>query len=1102
MGATVGTLEQLAGELARVFEPLGRRIEEESVDELLPWLGLRMAEIDVGSTDLNEALTTSATVAATLEPVITQLAQAVDQDDRVTIATSTAALLQHFRALLQAVEQIMRALQSLGTNPSLTSQQQAELTTFATVFSERLLHRLFVDYLEARFPQIALLLIAMGAIEIVREPGLPGGSLHGPYTRKTFHLGRIAKLLTDPTGLLREVYRWGDPAFDGQALFTMFQTLLREKFGIPAEILRPPGEPALLEAFGFNAEVNPALSPPGLDVTLRMPTSVDRTETAEEGDWLATFDMRLHASGDLAATIRPLFDLELHLPRETTADLRLGAAFSRTNSAASFVMLGAAGGSRLEMQGLSASVRIDMQFSSSGQTRMAVDPAVEFSVTGGKAVLDFSQADGFLARIFQDKGFTVSFDLTGGWSMSRGGYLRGGAGLEATIPVHLDLLGTLSIETIYLSLQSISHGIRDGLELVAATTATIKLGPITATVERVGFTAALRFPSGGGNLGVANLDLGFKPPTGLGVVIDTPVVVGGGYLRFDPQTAEYSGIIQLEVAETIAVKAIGLLTTRLPGGAKGYSLLVLISAEGFAPIQLGLGFTLTGIGGLLGVNRTARVDVLRNGLKQGTLGSVLFPQDPIRNAPQIVSDLRAVFPPAPNRFLFGPMAIIGWGTPTILTLELALILELPAPVRLIILGRLLAVLPDAAHAVVRVRMDAIGVIDFNRGEVSLDAVLYDSRILAFALTGEMALRASWGKQPRFVLAIGGFHPRFAAPADFPKLKRLALSISDSDSLRLRCDAYLALTSNTVQFGARVELHAAGGGFSFDGYLGFDALFQLAPFAFVVDLAAGIALRYHGRLLMGIHFEGRLSGPTPWHIQGKATIKIWFFKVTVDFKRQFGPDVPPPVPAPLEVRALVVAAVQDARNWSGALPGGEHPLVSLRDRAGSGTILFVHPLAEVTVRQRVVPLNRVIDKVGSAPVRGERQFTLQAIRADQANGNLPLATTPVHEAFAVAQYQEMRDEEKLARPSFESQEAGLRLGSETVAYAYDPVVDDAIAYETELLVPGQGPEPPAPARPRYTMTATVLEAVVITGAAGQAAIRRRGRTRQTTGELVV
>ena len=72
----------------------------------------------------------------------------------------------------------------------------------------------------------------------------------------------------------------------------------------------------------------------------------------------------------------------------------------------------------------------------------------------------------------------------------------------------------------------------------------------------------------------------------------------------------------------------------------------------------------------------------------------------------------------------------------------------------------------------------------------------------------------------------------------------------------------------------------------------------------------------------------------------------------------------------------------------------------------------------------------------------------------------------------------------------------------MAYAYDPVVDDAITYETELVVPGQGPEPTAPPRPRYTMTAVVLDAMVGTGAAGQAAIRRRGRTRQTAGELVV
>src|SRR4029434_4675790 len=113
-----------------------------------------------------------------------------------------------------------------------------------------------------------------------------------------------------------------------------------------------------------------------------------------------------------------------------------------------------------------------------------------------------------------------------------------------------------------------------------------------------------------------------------------------------------------------------------------------------------------------------------------------FPADPIRNAPQIISDLRSLFPPTNGRHVFGPMAIISWGTPTILSLEIGLLLELPDPIRLIILGRLKAILPDERAALVQVRMDAIGIIDFDKGDVSLDATLYDSRILACALHGE------------------------------------------------------------------------------------------------------------------------------------------------------------------------------------------------------------------------------------------------------------------------------------------------------------------------------------------------------------------------------
>jgi hypothetical protein len=498
------------------------------------------------------------------------------------------------------------------------------------------------------------------------------------------------------------------------------------------------------------------------------------------------------------------------------------------------------------------------------------------------------------------------------------------------------------------------------------------------------------------------------------------------------------------------------------------------------------------VGGLLGINRTVKVDVLRGGIKNGTLGSILFPADPIRNGPQIVSDLRAVFPPVKDRYLLGPMAIIGWGTPTILTLELALILEIPEPIRLLILGRLTAILPEERTALVRVRMDALGVIEFNKGEVSLDAVLYDSRILEFTLTGEMALRASWGDQPSFVLAIGGFNPRFLAPAGFPRLERLALSLSDGDDLRLRCECYLALTSNTVQFGARLDLHAAGGGFTLDGYLGIDALFHFEPFEFVVDIGAGVALRYHGHLLMGINLEGTLSGPTPWHVKGKATFKVLFFKVSVSVDHRFGIEEPGPLPAPVDVLTMLVEAVRDVRNWSSELGRGEHPLVTFREGAEGGAVLGVHPRAELVVRQRVVPLNVTIESFGNAPLSGANRFRLEAVGGEGVE--LPLEVTPIQEAFAMGQFQQMSDDEKLSRPSFEAQDAGLRLGSEEVSYQYDSLVDGEIEYETELMVPGQVAEEGTPSTPRYVMAATVLDAVVVTGAAGQAALRRSGNAR--------
>ncbi|TXI45223.1 MAG: hypothetical protein E6Q50_17050, partial [Lysobacter sp.] len=347
----------------------------------------------------------------------------------------------------------------------------------------------------------------------------------------------------------------------------------------------------------------------------------------------------------------------------------------------------------------------------------------------------------------------------------------------------------------------------------------------------------------------------------------------------------------------------------------------------------------------------------------------------------------------------------------------------------------------------------------------------------------------WGRQPQFVLAIGGFHPRFAAPPGLPVLKRLALQLADGASLQLRCQAYLAVTSNTVQFGARVDLHAAGGGFSFDGLLGFDALIQLAPLAFEVDVGAALALRYRGRLLMGISFKGRLAGPTPWHVEGKAKIKLLFFSVSVSFSRTFGSKVPPPLPAAVDVVGLIAAALADRRNWSGTVPRRSAPVVTIRETPPPAHGLRVHPWAELTMRERIAPLNRRLTKLGTAPIIGG-PTTVTVTVTDRA-GAQPWRTTPVHEPFALAQYEDLREDQQLAQPAFAALDGGLTVAADDLAVDDEAGLAAPIAYETVVIDPTRPPERP---KPGYVLSAAVLERVARFGAAGQAPARKRRQMR--------
>jgi hypothetical protein len=498
---------------------------------------------------------------------------------------------------------------------------------------------------------------------------------------------------------------------------------------------------------------------------------------------------------------------------------------------------------------------------------------------------------------------------------------------------------------------------------------------------------------------------------------------GGGLLDFDPEEQSYSGMLELEFEDQFTLKAFGLLTTRLPNGQSGFSLLIVISSE-FTPIQLGFGFKLSGVGGLLGLNRTVKVEPLRAGLRDNTLGSILFPTDIIANADRILSDLKQVFPPEKGRFVFGPMAKITWGTPVLLTVDLGLVLEIPDPVRLLILGIVRGILPDEQASILKLQVNFLGEIDFEQGKLSFDASLFDSKLLAFTLTGDMALRLYWGANANLLLTVGGFHPAYQPPPmNLPAIRRLTLSLLSGDNPRLKLEIYFAITSNTVQLGAKLELYAAASKFNVYGFLSFDVLFQFNPFYFIAEITAMLALRVGSSSIAGIKLEFSLEGPTPWKAKGTASFKIcWFFTLKVRFNKTFGESRNTTLPD-LLLLPLVVEALSAQDNWEAELPETRHRLESLKalDELDE---LFVHPVGTLKISQKVVPLNIRVDRVGSQRPGDAREFSIKDV---ELQDNPVTDPALAEESFAPAQFFDMTDEEKLSSPSFKSFPSGIRVG---------------------------------------------------------------------------
>src|SRR3954468_382158 len=671
-----------------------------------------------------------------------------------------------------------------------------------------------------------------------------------------------------------------------------------------------------------------------------------------------------------------------------------------------------------------------------------------------------------------------------------------GNGNPLEIPIGKSV-GPVRLQKMLLNLDRDTAGPSPKTLIQAAVSFSTTIGPVVATIDRIGMKFGLDFPEdrSKANLHFANLDLGFIPPKGIGLAVDAKSVKGGGFLFHDEGKHQYAGVMELSLSGIIALKAIGLLSTRLPDGSKGYSLIILVTAQSSQPggslFELPLGWRLTGLGGLIAIHRTVDEDAVRAGLKNHTLESILFPKDPVANAPTVLAAIDRVFPAKRGSYLFGLMVQLQWGVPTLIEVNLGLIVELGARNRFVVLGRISAILPRMDNDLLRLQLDAVGIFDFDQGTAAIDALLVDSRLLRrFPLTGGGALRARWTSPRSFALAVGGMHHGFTPPAGFPTVERLAVSLTTGDNPRLNCDAYFALTSNTVQFGAHAHLYASAAGFSVTGDAGFDVLIKLLPFHFLAEFFAGMQLKKGSTNLFKVKVEGALEGPLPLSVRAKCTFEILWWDVTVRVNFTLVSGQTPPLPAAIDAFAQLTAALNDAKSWTTELPVGQTRIVSLRESVADGT-LRVHPLGTLTVRQSVVPLNltRDLDKFNDSPIAGARRFTVTRVAVGTGTGTENTGT--IADDFAPAQFFEMSDDDKLASPSFEPMQAGLRIGTSEFAFSVGQSVASPLSYETRTI-DRKAAVPTPPLTTPYVLSRALLEMHAMHGAAGRSSLRSEER----------
>lgn len=674
-----------------------------------------------------------------------------------------------------------------------------------------------------------------------------------------------------------------------------------------------------------------------------------------------------------------------------------------------------------------------------------------------------------LYKLFYSKSTGFEFDLEAKWK--NGTIVRGNdtAGITGYIPINLNAENNgLMLKGINFKAKTNPNAEIEALLVGAG----LKIGPVAGSVDDFGAKLVIKeeLNEANADFGGTSTKMSFVGPKGIFVEIKTKVIEGAGYLYISDD--EYIGALSLTLNTKkfkIGITAIGIITVKMPDGGKGTAVLALIAVTFSPGIPLIWGFQLQGVGGLVGIHHTINTEALRSGVKEGTLDSILFPKIDVKNIQKIVSDLKTVFPIQRDQFLIGVMAKIVW--PSVspkLFIDFGLMVEFSNPVRLAIIGKLALRLGDddsssssSSSKLIRITVAFVGIIDFEEKYMSFDASIYDSQIAFITLSGDMAMRLFWGDHKEFLMSVGGFHPAYDVPAYLKlpaNMKRITIGLINGKvgpvEMRLILETYFAISTNTLQFGAKLDLYIKFWKLEIIGMFGFDVLFQFKPFRFISKVYAMLAVLFKGSEILCISMEVNLVGPGPWHADGNATFKVLCFKKTCKFEKTWGNQPQVPAEPPMPIEPMIVQDLQKSENWTAQLPDSSKSHVQLKP-VNPGA-LVMDPLGNLSITQRAAPLGVQLNKYGEKQISDPGKYDIFEVVVNDSTSapvvyNASQNTALFGESredFAPTQFKSMNDDEKLKAKSFEYLRSGVKISNgelHTAGY-----IDRAVAYDIVII----------------------------------------------------